>query len=105
MLVMILFQPRLTSEGWMNVGISVDPAVEFGVGLHLVVTYDGLFVKVVLHGNEEETEHDEEGAGLVVELEQRAVHLDSLVQEPLDELPEERQPVPNAKGSHEDFLN
>ena len=67
----------------------MDPAVEFGVGFHLVVTNDGLFVEVVLHGDEEESEHDEEGAGLVVQLEQRAVHLDALVQEPLDELPEQ----------------
>ena len=100
----MLLKPRLTSEGWMNVGISVDPAVEFGVGLHLVVTYDGLFVEVVLHSDEEESEHDQEGAGLVVQLEQRAVHLDALVQEPLDELPEQRKPVPNAKWSHQDFL-
>ena len=44
----------------MNVGVSVNPAVEFGVGLHLVMTDDGLFVKVVLHGDEEESEHDED---------------------------------------------
>ena len=34
----------------MNVGVSVYPAVELGVGLHLVMTDDGLFVEVVLHG-------------------------------------------------------
>ena len=88
----------------MNVGVSVYPAVEFGVGLHLVMTNDGLLVKVVLHGDEEETEHDEDRAGLVVELEQRAVDLYSLVHEPLDELAEERQPVPYAEGSHHNFL-
>ena len=67
----------------------MDPAVEFGVGIYLVVSNDGVFVEVVLHGEEEETVYDEEGAGLVVHLEQRAVHLDALVQEPLDELPEQ----------------
>ena len=53
----------------MNVGVSVHPAVEFRVGLHLVVTNDGLLVEIILHGDEEEAEHDDEGAGLVVELE------------------------------------
>ena len=84
----------------MNVGVSVHPAVEFWVGLHLVVTNDGLLVEVILHGDEEEAKHDDEGAGLVVELEQRAVHLYALIQEPLDELPEQGQPVPDAKWSH-----
>ncbi len=82
----------------------MDPAVEFGVGIYLVVSNDGVFVEVVLHGEEEETVYDEEGAGLVVHLEQRAVHLDALVQEPLDELPEQGKPVPNSKWSHQDFL-
>ena len=47
----------------------MDPAVEFGVGLHFVMADDGLSVEIVFYCDKEEPEHDEQRAGLVVELE------------------------------------
>ena len=79
----------------------MQPAVELGIGFGIVVADDGLGVEVVLHGDDHEAEHDDEGGGLVVQLEQRTVHLHPRAgQEPAQQHLQ-RQPVLHAEGSHD----
>ena len=78
----------------------MHPAVELGVGFGIVEADDSLGVEVVLHGDDHEAEHDDEGGGLVVQLEHRTVHLDPRAgQEPAQQHLQ-RQPVLHAERSH-----
>ena len=73
---LIILSTIFTPQVRIDVSVSVQPAVELRIGFGIVVADDGLGVEIVLHGDDHEAEHDDEGGGLVVQLEHRTVHLD-----------------------------
>ena len=78
----------------------MDPTVALSVRGGVVVANNGLGVKVVLHGDEQEAEHQDEGGCLVVEAEERTVNNQPRLLEPLDNFAEKRQRIFDVRWSH-----
>ena len=62
----------------------MDPAVTLGIRRGVVVADNGLGVEVVLHGDEQEAQHQDEGCCLMVETEERTVNDQPRMLEPFD---------------------
>ena len=69
------------------------------------VAEDGLGVKVVLHGDEDEPDADDHAAHLVVEAEQRRVQEDPVLLEILDDLFEDRKLVLDIRRHSESVVS
>jgi len=88
------------SKARSDVRVPMYPAVQLGVGLELVEADDGLSVQVVLDSHEKEAEDYDERGGLMMELKHGGVRDHARVQEPPDQLVQERELVLDARRSH-----
>jgi len=82
-----------------DVGGAVNPAVRTGV-LISSLAHNGSAIKMILQEDEEQTEHDHERGGLVMEPEERVVYGELVPLEPLQQVADDRQSVGDCRRRH-----
>lgn len=81
------------------VSCSVDPAVGPGIIISSLAN-DRSSIKMIFQENKQQPKHNNEGCGLMMELEQRIVYCKFVTLEPFEKAADKWQPVDNRGGRH-----
>ena len=72
----------------------------FLFSISIFLAHNGSAIKMILQEDEEQTEHDHERGGLVMEPEERVVYGELVPLEPLQQVADDRQSVGDCRRRH-----